>query len=225
MADYSERYYNNVRWAKSELKKIADDYDSALKSAEPYKGSSGYDRLVTQAKEQRDSLTAATKAQYSKSFRAIIDGMREKAAARTVNPPSPEQLATVQLLKLRDKVSMEELKAAARTMQNCPLCLSILDEIAHNNDHPGAKFNNTLTTDFVMQHIDSMERNAYSTINGEDHIQGKAPLLRRAPENFEDCICRWGTFSYILGDDRQSTRIDIDTITAFCRIVDGRENT
>lgn len=209
---------------KSELQQVEDEYSATMKTAEPYKGSAGYDRLVTQATAQRDSMVSTIRDKYGRTFREITNGMRENVQKRTTTAPTPEQLATVQLLKLRESVSMEELRAAARTMGNCYLALSVLEEIAHANGHPGAVFNANLTNDFVMQHIDSLERNAYSTINGEDHIQGKAPLLRRAPEGFEDCISRWGTFSYILGDDRQSTRIDTDTITAFCRIVDGREN-
>lgn len=224
MANYTERYFDNLRWLKGELQQVEDEYNDAMKAAEQYRGSKGFDRLVSQATAQRDSMVSVIRDKYGRTFRELINGMREKAATRTVNPPSPEQINVLQVLKMRSKVSMEELKAAARTMQNCPLALSVLEEIGHDNGHPGARFNNTLTTDFVMQHIDSMERNAYSTLQGEDTLQGKAPLLRRPPESFEDCISRWGTFSYILGDDRQSTRIDTDTITAFCRIADGREN-
>ena len=124
---------------------------------------------------------------------------------------------------MRSKVSIEELKAAARIMGDCPLAMSVLDELAHDNGHTGG-FNTAMTTDFVMQRIDSLERSAYSTINGEDRLDGKAPLLRRLPENFEDCLCRWGTFRYLLADDGRSTSIDTDTIAKFCAIVDGREN-
>ena len=213
--NYSERYYNNVRWFKDTMQQISDDYDAAVESIKGIEGSPRCKDIMSKATAQRDDMTRAARDKFGNAFREIVKGMRENVQSRHIVPPTQDQLATLQALQMRKSVSMDELKQAARTMAGCPLALSVLDEIAKDNGHPGSRFNTALTPEYINRKIDNLERGAYSMLRGD------GPLLKRHPESLEDCITRWGSIPYLLADDGRTTSIDTDTVTAFCTAVDG----
>ena len=59
--------------------------------------------------------------------------MRTTNSKRGMNAPTPEELRVIELLKLRDTVTREELDAAANTVSGNPACLSALSEIARRH--------------------------------------------------------------------------------------------
>ena len=85
--------------------------------------------------------------------------MREAATSRPMTAPTPEVSSVLQVLKMRSKISADELQQAARTVGECPLALSVLDELAQDHGHMGLHFGKE-STGAILQHLETLSRNA-----------------------------------------------------------------
>jgi hypothetical protein len=81
-------------------------------------------------------------------------------------PPTNEQLALLQALKMRKSISRAELEQAGVTLKGCPVGLSILDEIAREqakerglHEFSGLKFSTESTTG-IFDSIKGLEDSA-----------------------------------------------------------------
>ena len=63
-----------------------------------------------------------------------MDGMEEAIGKRKVNPPTNEQLNLIHLLKMREKVTAEELDRVAEMVRDNGIALGVVQEIAHDNE-------------------------------------------------------------------------------------------
>lgn len=218
----SERYYLRVKALMDDRAEINGEYETGIKKIEQYKGSDYYRDTKKKLTAERDAAIAAMREKHGLAFREIIKEMRDKASSRTVVAPTPDQLAVLQALKMRNKVDLEELKQAARTMTECPLALSVLTEIAHDNGHPGISFNKELTPDYISKKIDNLERSSWALLRGEN-----VPVAGRYPESLSDCLTRCGYIERTLiqkPTGQQDAVINEELIRKFCEAVDGREN-
>lgn len=135
----------------------------------------------------------------------------------------------IQLLKLKESVTRDDLTHAALACEGCPLALGVLEEIATANDilgfHAGG---NTLSDQFVRDAIREFAKSAKITLSldrtnnraalmmGTEGPHGTTPAFSNIgkfrldvdPENAQDCAGRWGGVSEALFD-------------AFSRAVDG----
>ena len=218
----SEKYCKEIRRYLENIAKVTDEYDTTMSRAEPYRGSEGFKRIEAEATAKRDAAVTAEKERTLAEIRAVIESMRENTRNRRINPPTSEQLAILETLKMRQKISKDEIQQAANNLRDCPLALSVLQEIAHDHNivYTGGNLAQTMTTDFVMQRIDCLEENAFKMIRGDN------ARFSRVPADMGDCMTRWGAFSYKLDIDqwqRQSAVVDTDKITAFAAVVDGEE--
>lgn len=95
----------------------------------------------------------------SQAFSKVLSEMREAATSRPMTAPTPEILSVLQVLKMRSNISADELQQAARTVGECPLALSVLDELAQDHGHMGLHFGKE-STDSILKHIDSLSASA-----------------------------------------------------------------
>ena len=218
----SEKYYSLIRRYLEAVGEIDNEYNAAMSRAKQYEGSTGGKALVDQATTQRDAALKAEKEAVVKAIREVIAAMKTNASTRKITAPTQEQLAILQALKMRQTVSKDEIKQAENSLKNCPLALSVLDEIAHDNGiiHTGKR--EAMTADYLTKRIDSLEHSALAMLRGDN------ARLGRVPADVGDCMTRWGAFNYAVETDefgRQSAVVDTDTINVFCEAVDGREST
>lgn len=158
--------------------------------------------------------------------------MQEHAQTRPAVAPTDEQMRLIQLLKLKERVTRDELEHAANSMGDCGLALSILEEIARAHDilgfHAGGE---GVSDQFVRDAIRTFAKSARTTLsldrtnqrrqlmspNGTgEGLWGNSPRMGDIekfrldvdPESAKDCAGRWGG-------------IPGDVYEAFSRVVNG----
>jgi hypothetical protein len=174
----TRHYFEAVKGYRSGLRAIWEKYDAEMQRLEPYKGSDGYDKDVEALENARKSSVAALQMEYGKRFDSILNGMRESATSRPMTAPTPEEIALLQALKMREKIGADELKQAARTLKNNPVCLSVLDEIAEKNEIRGIRFGGESTAS-ILEYVDSLAESA-KRICALEKCDSKNEMLERA---------------------------------------------
>ena len=71
----------------------------------------------------------AARAVARPKFERAIKGMKEHIAAPDMTPPTPEMLATLQMLDLRDNIDSSEIEAAAKVMGHNDAALKTLRDV------------------------------------------------------------------------------------------------
>ena len=173
----TEHYYNAVQSYREGLRAIWADYDKAMQRIEAYKGSTGHDKEAKELENKRKEATAALQSEYRGKFDNILQGMRQSATTRPMVAPTQEQLALLQALKMRDKLTREELEQAARTLKDSPVSLSVLDEIATKNELLGLHFG-AESTSGILAAIDGLAESA-KRICALDKCDSKAEMVAR----------------------------------------------
>ena len=152
-------FYDEATKYRAGLRALNEKYDKQLSVIEQYKGSKGYDEEREEIQKKRKEAITAFQNESFKSFMFIIDEMRKAAKSKTMTAPTAEELALLQALKMRESIGKDELEQAARTLQKCPVGLSILDEIAAKNEVHGVHFG-AESTESILTHIKTLEDSA-----------------------------------------------------------------
>ena len=108
-------------------------YRVTIHRLERMRGSQYYDDEAKAAREKRAATVEEAQAKARAACQQIFSKMRENAAKISTSPPTPEQLAILQALKMRDAVTPEELEEIAAAMDGNALALSVVDEISRKN--------------------------------------------------------------------------------------------
>lgn len=127
-------FYKVAKKFQDTRAKMVSEYDGKIKSMEPYKGSSGYDKEVAALKEKHEEGLKALQDESRKELWIIMDGMDKAIDKRKINPPSNDALSLIHLLKMRERVTEEELDRVAEMVRDNGIALGIIQEVAHEND-------------------------------------------------------------------------------------------
>ena len=157
--DRVARYHDTAKAYRRQLRGICDSCEKKLQSIEQYKGSAGYEDDVNQYLKERDDAIEELHREYQAKFNDIVKGMRERATSHNMVPPTAEQLSLLQALKMRDKINRHELEQAARTLKDCPVGLSIIDELAQKHKIYGLRCSG-LSTSAILDNIDTLQKSA-----------------------------------------------------------------
>lgn len=162
----TKHYYEACTGYRQSLRNIWKDFDTKMQQLEKYKGSAGFEKDKAAAEKERDAAIKAVQSEYADRFNDILKGMRKSATTRSMTPPTQEQLALLQALKMRHKISRDELEQAGRTLKENPVCLSVLEEIAQDlidktgsNEYYGLNFV-TESTNGILSCIDGLTESA-----------------------------------------------------------------
>lgn len=134
MISNTEAFYKVAKKFQDTRAKMVSEYDGKIKSMEPYKGSSGYDKEVAALKEKHEEGLKALQDESRKELWIIMDGMDKAIDKRKINPPSNDALSLIHLLKMRERVTEEELDRVAEMVRDNGIALGIVQEVAHEND-------------------------------------------------------------------------------------------
>ena len=118
-------------WAelRKSVKAARADYLRKMERLEKYADSEQGRADIEAAKSDYQAALEAARGIARPKFARIIEGMRGKAASPSMEPPTAEQLRTLQMLDMRDDISAGEVEAAAKAMGNNDAALRTLRDI------------------------------------------------------------------------------------------------
>lgn len=139
------RYFKAISDYRNEMREMEQTYQREIARLEVFKGSEYYTAHKKKADDERAAQLEAIRNKHRPIFDGIINDMEKVYKSKPAATPTQDQLALLQTLKLRDKVSVEEVRQAANACAGCPAALEVLKEIAHKSDVMTAGFINDST--------------------------------------------------------------------------------
>ena len=118
-------------WAdlRKGVKAARADYLRKLERLERYADSEKGQEDIAAAKADFEAALESARGAARPRFARAIEGMKGRIAAPDMQPPTAEQLATLQMLELRDEIEASEIEAAAKVMGNNDAALRTLRDI------------------------------------------------------------------------------------------------
>ena len=118
-------------WAdlRKGVKAARADYLRKLERLERYADSEKGQEDIAAAKADFEAALESARGAARPRFARAIEGMKGRIAAPDMQPPTAEQLATLQMLELRDEIEASEIEAAAKVMGNNDGALRTLRDI------------------------------------------------------------------------------------------------
>lgn len=130
----TEYFYSTVRQYRQGLAEINAKFDRQIEAKAGYAGSPRYTEDAKGIERDRATEIAALRADCAESFDTCIKSMELHAQSRPAVAPTDEQMRLVQLLKLKESVTRDDLTHAALACEGCPIALGVLEEIAIAHD-------------------------------------------------------------------------------------------
>lgn len=220
----TDRLYTILKGFQDSRKEVTDTFDKRMKEIESTKGSEYYRSESHKAEQKQRNDLEQLCSKYGKQIDSVLADMRDKNANRPMIPPTDEQLRILNILKLKDKISNAELDAAAVSCADCPVALSVVNELAFKNgrlqSYKGTS--NEISIDDGKQAIDSLLKDIrsflqYDTESASRHYADYMDRhysvkidanKRKLFDNKEDC------YSEVAG-------LSGDSLKAFENAVDG----
>lgn len=134
MIKNTEAFYEKAKEFQNKRAEMVSEYEDRLKSLEGYAGSPRYEKEVDALTKEHTEALTELRDQTRQSLLIILRGMEEAIQKRKINPPTNEQLNLIHLLKMREKVSEEELDRAAEMVKDNAVAIGVIQEIAHDNE-------------------------------------------------------------------------------------------
>ena len=216
--------FQNVRRAENEA------FREKMHSLEKYKGSEYYTEERKRITGEHDELLNTLKTTYGKQMHETIASMRNAVKERSMKPVSTDQYNTLQTLKMKQRLTDDDVARAANLCKDNPTALSVLSEIAQaaglrhiNPTEYGAELSNSEANEY----IDGLERGISDLLEYDTSYIARTLNARKA---------RYGELP--LSEDklpfRELTRtsadfysefssIPADMVDSFCKAVNGDE--
>lgn len=208
-------------------------YRNRMQDIASTKGSKFYDEEATLARDTLENSLKTLREDAYPRLMNVIDDMALSNHDRPMTPPTDEQNRIINMLSVKENVSRDDLTAAARACRDCPIALSILDELAQKHDILGfaaiahAGVGAVLSVSAVSSMLNTLREGT------KDFLDSAAP--RGARLSYEYNARHYGNTSDILDlperehfhDDLSMFQtmgmagLDQDTMTAFLDAVNG----
>lgn len=112
---------------------ITEAYDKSVKSLERFKGSQGYEEDLKKLKEKHEADLKGLRDDYRPSINTVLSGMMEAVGRRSISAPTEDQINLLNVLKMKKRVTLEELSRTAEAVKDNPIAIAVVSEIA--KDH------------------------------------------------------------------------------------------
>lgn len=129
MSHYAMNFHDAWADLRKAVKSARADYLKKVERATPYLPSEKAQEDIERAKADYEAALESARGAARPRFARAIEGMKERIAAPDMQPPTAEQLATLQMLELRDEIEASEIEAAAKVMGNNDSALRTLRDI------------------------------------------------------------------------------------------------
>ncbi len=231
---HTEWYYHTVQKYRDGLNRINQRFDEEVQQKAGYRGSAQYDAEISKLGKARAAEIKALREECGDAFERCVSSMEKNLESRPAVAPSPEQLSILQLLKMKERITRDELTHACNSLRGCSMALAVLEEIAHTHQILGFSTGSAGVSDeFARKAIRSLAKNAKHILALErtnqrrvylnpagtgDGPNGTIPRMDAItkfridvdPKSPEDAASRFGD-------------VPTDCYPAFCEAVDTRE--
>ena len=133
MVSNTEAFYTVAKKFQDQRADMVSKYTQKLNSMAPYRGSVGYDREVSALTKKHEEALEALRGECRKDLRVVLAGMEKAIEKRKINPPSNDALSLIHLLKMRERVTEEELDRVAVMLKDNSIAMGVIQEISHDN--------------------------------------------------------------------------------------------
>ena len=182
MIKNTELLYAKMKQFQDKRVEIVDAHEKKLKSLERYKGSKGYEEELKKENEKYEKDLTALRDEYRPGFHTIFGGMTEAIGRRSVTAPTADQINLLNVLKMKRKVTTEELERTAEAVKDNPIAISVVTEIAH--DHGIMRNFDSLCPEMSSQRASDIVTGMKNTL--EDYLQyDTTKASRLAKEYYE----------------------------------------
>ena len=160
----TQKYYNIIRDFRKALRAIDEKFSPRYEELRRYEGSAGYKESVDELDKARKGLIDEVRVEASKELEDVVAAMRTAYQSRPSKAPTQEQLAILQALKMRENVGKDELREALNAVQDCPLAVQVIGEIAAKHHHI-LGLRQELSRDMVSRSLDALLLNGQKMIS------------------------------------------------------------
>ena len=140
MIKNTEAFYIRAKEYQTKRAELVSDYEKKLQSLKKYEGSKGYQKDLEKLQKDHSEALTALQGEYRQSLNTILGGMMDAVGRRKINAPTNDQLNLIHLLKMKKKVTAEELDRVAEMVKDNGIAMGIISEIAHENEIMGRNY-------------------------------------------------------------------------------------
>lgn len=134
--DNTKKLYKALKRFQDERTKLTAAHDATVQYLERFKGSEGYDVEMREEENKFAEKLKALRDQVRPEVTEVMSSMVDAVGRRSVPAPTAEEINLLNLLKMKNKPSLEEIERVAQAVRNNPVCLSIVSEVAKENGYP-----------------------------------------------------------------------------------------
>lgn len=138
MITNTDLFYTKANQFQYQRVKIVEEYENKARMLEKFKGSAGYDKEMQELAKAKDEKIKAIQEEYRPIFHAIFSGMMDAIGRRSMKAPTNEQVNLLNMLKMKRRVTAEEVERVAASVKDNPIAISVLREIAVDHHLPGS---------------------------------------------------------------------------------------
>ena len=127
---YNVMHYSEA-WAdyRKQVKAARDAHLQKMERLSRYADSAKGQEDIEACKAEFQAALEAARDVAAPKFASAIEGMKANVSKPEMTPPTPEMLATLQMLELRDAIEADEIEAAAKVMGNNDAALRTLRDV------------------------------------------------------------------------------------------------
>lgn len=133
MITNTDLLYAKMKEFQDKRVEITEAYDKSVKSLERFKGSQGYEEDLKKLKEKHEADLKGLRDDYRPSINTVLSGMMEAVGRRSVSAPTEDQINLLNVLKMKKKVTLEELSRTAEAVKDNPIAIAVVTEIARDH--------------------------------------------------------------------------------------------
>lgn len=159
MISNTELFFAKALKFQEKRSALVEAYETKLKGLEKFRGSAGYDQEVKALKKKHEADLTALREEYEPGFRTVLDAMVAAIGRRNLTPPTADQVATLQVLKMKRRVTADDIARAAQTVKDSRLALDVLADIAQEHGVPHSGFDDLcpeMSTADALRAVDNL---------------------------------------------------------------------
>ncbi len=136
MISYAELLFKLAYQYQNERANLLSEKAERLQALEKYRGSDGYTTDMRRVESEFFERLEGLKSTFLEESNVVLSGMTKSLSKRGMAAPTDEQLRILQALRMKNTLTRADLDSAAETLRDCPVGLSILDDMAQESGQP-----------------------------------------------------------------------------------------
>lgn len=171
----TDLFYSLAKEYQDKRRQKMQSFENRSEQLSQMRGNRYFDAEMTKATNEKDAALTSLKREYSEHFGAVLSSMDKANRQRKLTPPTEEELRLISLLKMKDKLTEQELDAAANMLKGNSTCLAVLTKIAHKQGYlrgyMNCSDNAEMSAESVKTAIDSLNSSVRILWNLTLHAQ------------------------------------------------------